>query len=304
MPSTLTTAEPIPFNDVEKRLGGDRDQQRASGTRARALTATVVVVGPQTRVEEASTAIEQLGESGAIRGILIPHDSSADAAARVAGNTVFLTGLKRPFVDNAVAALRLSSLPTVLWWRGGPTDTLDDLVKLADRVVLDTDPPEPAWRCAVDLLDRAAFSDVRWSRLTRWRALMAQFFDIDEVRAAGRSFRTLRIVGRDRAMAALFKAWIETSLELKLEAPDFGASGTDVPIESICLSNGSLQLQLSLAGSRRCVETAVQMTGHKDTTRVVSLGDETLTSLLLDELRIRARDEAFERALRAIATQA
>ena len=103
----------------------------------------------------------------------------------MASNVVVLNGLPDNFIDNAVAALRLSSLPTMIWWRGGPTEVLANLIKLADRVVLDADPPEPVWKCAVERFERAAFSDLRWTRLTRWRALMAQFFDLPEVRGGG-----------------------------------------------------------------------------------------------------------------------
>ena len=37
--------------------------------------------------------------------------------------------------------------------------------------------------------------------------------------------------------------------------------------------------------------------GQSATSRVVSLGDESVTALLAEELRIRSRDHAFERAL-------
>ena len=66
--------------------------------------------------------------------------------------------------------------------------SLDDLAELADRIVLDEDRPDGAWsasrrRCSTD----SAFSDLRWARLTRWRTLMAQFFDIPGVRDAQRA---------------------------------------------------------------------------------------------------------------------
>jgi len=34
------------------------------------------------------------------------------------------------------------------------------------------------------LSQMTAVSDVRWARLTRWRSLVAQFFDVPDVRAA------------------------------------------------------------------------------------------------------------------------
>ena len=56
------------------------------------------------------------------------------------------------------------------------------------------------------------------------------------------------------------------------------------------------KLTKRLAKSRKCVESAATA-GQSATSRVVSLGDETMTGLLAEELRIRSRDHAFERAL-------
>ena len=39
------------------------------------------------------------------------------------------------------------------------------------------------------------------------------------------------------------------------------------------------------------------MQGHRSASRLVSLRDQTLTGLITEELSIRARDAAFERAL-------
>ena len=86
----------------------------------------------------AAEALQSLGDAGTVRGILISEGDSAAPPARVAGNTVALHGLKPAFFNNAVAALRLSSLPTLVWWRGRP-DTLDGLAGLAERIVLDDD---------------------------------------------------------------------------------------------------------------------------------------------------------------------
>jgi glucose-6-phosphate dehydrogenase assembly protein OpcA len=259
-----------------------------------------VAVGPADRLREAADPLQSLGNSGAIRGILVPQDGDAPAGAQVAGNVVMLTGLKQTFVDNAVAALRLSSLPTVIWWRGGPVPLLENLVKLADRVVLDADPPDEVWRCAADRFGRSAFSDIRWTRLTRWRALMAQFFDMPDVRDAASSFKRLHVTGSDRPSAVLFAAWMQTSLQWSDEVGVEIDTGRDaVPIRCITLAGDALQLKLCLGPSGRCVESTARIGEQSQTSRVVSLDDDSLTALLSAELRIRSRDEAFERALRA-----
>ena len=101
------------------------------------------------------------------------------------------TAWRDNFIDNAVAALRLSSLPTVIWWRGGPADILANLIRLADRVVLDADPPGLVGSARWSASSGPRSASVRWTRLTRWRALMAQFFDLPEVQAEAASFTRL-----------------------------------------------------------------------------------------------------------------
>ena len=291
----IESAAPVAFGQIEAELA----RQSAGGTEAapaRALTATVVAVGPPERLQEVVEPLQTLGRSGATRGILIPQGPGEGTGAQVASNVVVLNGLEDSFIDNAVAALRLSSLPTVIWWRGGPVEILGRLIKLADRVVLDADPPEPGWRCAVQNLERTAFSDVRWTRLTRWRALMAQFFDLPEVQDAPASFTRLCIEASDRAAASLFAAWMQSELQwddrVTIEIQD---SDRRAPITRVSLT-GTIDLHLRLAKSRKCVESAATA-GQSATSRVVSLGDESVTALLAEELRIRSRDHAFERAL-------
>jgi len=267
----MESAPTVGFAQIESALGRD-SAKPSDAAPARALTATVVAVGPRERLQDVVKPLQALGNSGAIRGILIPQGSAAESGARVASNVVVLNGLPDNFIDNAVAALRLSSLPTMIWWRGGPTEVLANLVKLADRVLLDADPPEPSWKCAVERFDRAAFSDLRWTRLTRWRALMAQFFDLPEVEEAASSFNHLCIEGSDRASASLFGAWMKAELEWG-DNVTIEIKGTEhsAPIASVSLTGGSRALQLRLAKSKTCVESAAQV-GQSGTSRVVSLG--------------------------------
>jgi len=207
-------------------------------------------------------------------------------------------------VNNAVAALRLSSLPTLVWWRGGRVDTLDGLADLADRVVLDEETPDAGWARATTLVEESAFSDLRWARLTQWRALMAHFFDIPEVRAAASDFTRLQIESTDRSSAKLFAAWLTSSVNFRrpLDVEIATESQADSVIRSIRLGDGGQELTLQLAGGRTCLEARASVRGHQSASRIISLGDDSPAALLTEELRIRARDVAFERALRAIAS--
>jgi glucose-6-phosphate dehydrogenase assembly protein OpcA len=289
----------VAFGEIESALAREGSGQKEA-LPARALTATVVAVGPAERLQPIVEPLQQLGMSGAIRAILIPEGPGQECGAQVASNVVVLNGLSDNFIDNAVAALRLSSLPTVIWWRGGSTDVLGNLVRLADRVILDADPPEPGWKCAVDHFDRTAFGDVRWTRLTRWRALMAQFFDLPEVQEAGAAFDRLYIEASDRPAASLFAAWMKSELHWDDSvAIVIQEVARQCAITRISLTGSGVDLHLRLAKSLTCVESAAEV-GENATSLVVSLGDESLTGMLWSELRIRSRDQAFERAVSAV----
>jgi glucose-6-phosphate dehydrogenase assembly protein OpcA len=298
LPSELLPAgAEVPFSKIGEAMARGSCQD-SRPTPMRALVGTVVAVGPIDRLGDAAEALQSLGDAGTVRGILISEGDTPAPPARVAGNTVALHGLKPPFVNNAVAALRLSSLPTLVWWRGGRPDTLDGLATLADRIVLDDPRPEPVWARASTLFGASAFSDLRWARLTQWRALMAHFFDIPEVLTAAADFTRLTIAASDPMSARLFAAWLESSIAFGdgfAVAVVDGSPGT--PIDEIRLGDHEQELVIRIGGHRTCLETAVSVRGHRSASRLVSIGDQTLTGLITEELRIRARDAAFERAL-------
>jgi glucose-6-phosphate dehydrogenase assembly protein OpcA len=143
-----------------------------------------------------------------------------------------LEGLRPDYLNNAVAALRLSSLPTLVWWRGGQTDDIQGLATLADRLVLDAEDPLEVWKVVENLAQRTSVSDLRWTRLTRWRALMAHFFDIPEVCAAACDFRTLRVEGSDRHAMRLFAGWLMSILGADQNVADLREQSGLAPIEN------------------------------------------------------------------------
>jgi len=302
----MTIAQPaeaateVPFTKIAEAMA-QRVCQDSAASPMRALVATVVAVGPPERLVDAASALQTLGDAGTVRGILISEGTNQAPPPRVAGNTVALHGLKPEYIDNAVGALRLSSLPTVVWWRGGQPDTLDGLARLAERVILDADDPQRTWERASRLFEDSAFSDMRWARLTQWRALMAHFFDMPEVQAACTSFTRLEIHAQDRWSAALFGAWMTTAIRFgKGFSVRVTDGADDVAIEGIELGNDEHQLRLQLNERRSSIETSVSVPGHRGATRLVPLTDQALSHTLTEELRIRARDAAFERALRAV----
>jgi glucose-6-phosphate dehydrogenase assembly protein OpcA len=88
-------------------------------------------------------------------------------------------------VASVVIPLLVPDLPVFLWWTGTPPSAarhLDDLVRLADRLIVDSADfarpdrtlPEVAHLARL----RVGITDLNWARLTPWRELIAQFFDV------------------------------------------------------------------------------------------------------------------------------
>lgn len=286
----------VPFAGIEAALSGVR-QEEGRHAPGHTFTATLVVTGPHGRLVEAARAVEQLTDIG-VRAILISDGTNPSPPVRVREHVVALEGLRPDYLNNAVAALRLSSLPTVVWWRGGAPEHLEGLAALADRLVFDAEAPDAVWARAETLSRLTATSDLRWTALTRWRALMAHFFDIPEVRLAAASFTSLIVEGADRDAARLYAGWLKSSLEwTSTVAIEWRAGSGAAPIEQIVLGGGDQALTLTLGADGGCIETAARVEGHAAASRVVSLGGRDLASLIGDELCIRSRDHAFERAV-------
>ena len=88
-------------------------------------------------------------------------------------------------VASVVIPLLVPDLPVFLWWTGTPPSDarrLDDLVALADRLIVDSADFARADRTLPEVAQLrklgVGITDLNWARLTHWRELVAQFFDV------------------------------------------------------------------------------------------------------------------------------
>ncbi|MEO5896321.1 MAG: OpcA/G6PD domain-containing protein [Vicinamibacterales bacterium] len=267
----------------------------------RTLTATIVAVGPPERTVEALEVLQAVGQQTAVRSILITLGENPEPEIRTDGDVVTIEGLVPRYLNNAVAKLRVSSMPSLAWWRGGERQELEDLADLVDRVVLDCVDPTADWAVADVIARSTTVSDLRWTRLTRWRALMAQFFDSPGNRAHADVFSHLEIAASDVHAGRLFAGWMVSRLpggdvlQVTLSRVEQGSD-----IESVRLSGGDTRLSLRVLPGKECIESLVEQEGQVVASRIGPAGDDRLAVLLAEELRMRARDVAFEDALRAL----
>jgi glucose-6-phosphate dehydrogenase assembly protein OpcA len=266
-----------------------------------ALVATVIVIGRPDRLDEAAAALGSLADAGTVRTILISEGTRATPVSKAAGDAIFVSGLAPRYINNAVASLRLSSLPAVVWWRGGSPEVLDGLADLADRLVLDVEDPEDVWTHAVTLFDRTVVTDLRWTRLTRWRAALAHLFDLPQLRDAAQRFDSVTIDAADVPAARLFAGWLRSALRwtpaVTITIRHAERDNALAPLAGVRFAVNDLTVSLGLKVGSECLEASV--TGADGCVRIVPLGDGSLSSLIAEELAVRTRDVAFERALAA-----
>ena len=272
-------------------------------TPTRTFTGTLVAICEPGQLDETYAALRALHTRAAVRPIVVTFGDIPQPPMRDIDAATVIEGLLPRYLDNVVAAHRVSSLPAMAWWRGGDSEVLTSLAPLVDRLVLDSPDPEGDWRAAARLVEVTSITDLRWTRLTRWRNLMAQFFDMPGVRGAAAEFVRLEIAAADQHGARLFAAWLSRRLPTA-QPLEVRISPADRFVSQATLIGREHRLDLRLTAGATCVRAAVEGRNGAVVERTVSLGNQSLTALLEEEMRIRARDMAFENAVRSVTEEA
>jgi hypothetical protein len=131
---------------------------------------------------------------------VLPREGSAEVCAEF----IYLAagGESGRHLHAIVAPLLIHDLPVTVWWPSDPafgTDAANDLIELADRLVVDGS----TWsgdglrrlRLMARLLDREslAITDFALTRQSRWREAIASIFDLDDFRPFLRRIRRVSV---------------------------------------------------------------------------------------------------------------
>ncbi|GAC1657617.1 MAG: glucose-6-phosphate dehydrogenase assembly protein OpcA [Ktedonobacteraceae bacterium] len=105
--------------------------------------------------------------------------------------TLLTTGNAVRSTANILQPLLKPHLPTYLWWIGEPPDNdsiFNSLIEFSNRVIVDStgffNPEQDIHTLAMlrQAAPECALSDLNWGRITPWRQLIVQFFDVMEYR--------------------------------------------------------------------------------------------------------------------------
>ncbi|WP_296138457.1 glucose-6-phosphate dehydrogenase assembly protein OpcA [uncultured Tessaracoccus sp.] len=265
------------------------------GAGASGLVLTLVIVTNRDRLEEVLEAARISAHAHPSRVILVSDDPSGepgiDATIQVGDGlpgdliTLRLTGGLRQHADAVLLPLLLPDSPTVVWWPHEAPDDLaaDPIGRLADRRITDAaSSPDPQ----TTLRNRARHhtpgdTDLTWTRLTRWRALLVAA--VDQVGSPARAATC--VSAPDNAPGTLLAAWLGMKLGVPVERED----GEGIGVLRVTLTTDDGPITLERPGA-----TTATFTAPGEPSRIVALRRRPLTDLLTEELERLDADEVFE----------
>ncbi|MFN2479927.1 MAG: glucose-6-phosphate dehydrogenase assembly protein OpcA [Pyrinomonadaceae bacterium] len=252
-------------------------------------------------------------------------------------------------VASAVEPLLVPDIAAFLWWKdipNGEDKLFSRLVEMVERVVIDSAafdrPREDLSRVASLVASRGEemrLSDLNWGRLTSWRSLVANFWDVPDYRehldALDRveiEYEPSALAPKDVAAQALLAVgWLASRLgwqpsgrrvededglrvglasggrEIELALRASGELGVGA-IRQVAFRAGAAEFRAGFGAGGATVETSAKIGDAPIVGRVVAYEAKSEGRRLSRELSILARDEVYERAVaaasRLIATNA
>lgn len=273
--------------------------RRAAGSPAMDMVLTLVVITDDETVGDALKTANLLSREHPSRviGVVLGTSrgtASLHAKVRVgqdtSGESILLriSGELTKHAESVVLPLLLPDSPVVVWWpRNAPTNPADDPIgKLAQRRLTDaesTTTPVRALR-AVASNYSPGDTDLSWTRLTPWRALLAAALDqaTDPVTAGE------VVAGEDNPAARLLVAWLESRL---------GVSFTVRHSDTAQIAKVVLSTEGGDVVIERIDEQSCHFSVPESAPREVPLGARSLAELLAEDLRRLDADDVYAATL-------
>jgi glucose-6-phosphate dehydrogenase assembly protein OpcA len=292
---TDTTASEIAAELVRGRL--------RAGSPAMGMVLTLIVVAEEKEADEALKAAEEasMEHPARIIGVITgsrQSRSQVDAEIRIGAGTtgeavlLWLRGEVTEHSESVVTPLLLPDSPVVAWWPSRAPDdpAADPLGALAQRRI--TDAASAPRRKQLAMSTQCAFysagnTDLAWTRITGWRAMLAAALDQYPARVTGASVRAERI----SPSADLLAAWLTARLRVGV---DRGVSrGPGITQVVLNTSGGDIRIDRPDG-----VLAHLSLPGQPD--RPVALKRRQIAELLAEELRRLDPDEIYEQTVATV----
>jgi glucose-6-phosphate dehydrogenase assembly protein OpcA len=194
--------------------------------------------------------------------------------------------------------LAVPDLPVIVWCRSPRLLSMLEfrrIAELAHKVILDgADFPDA--KAALRVVERAVdagllMGDLAWTRLTRWREMLAQVFENRRHLALLLAISRIRIrhSPRHAVSARYIGAWVANALSDAGVRAELHISPSDEPFRMELLGEG-LSVELTRQDQRLTIRV-------NDLAQCTNLPEPTDYLLLREELALVRRDPVFERTL-------
>lgn len=286
--------------DVAAALINAKRTAGASG-----MVLTLLIVTEDDHFDEVLSAAKASATAHPSRVIVVTYidegpsrlDASIEIGEGMPGDLVVLRlhGELRHHADSICLPLLLPDSPTIAWWPNEAPDHLaeDPIGGLADRRITDAagchNPQDALLRRARN--HSPGDTDLTWTRLTRWRALLAAALDQSQAEVTG----ALVVSAPDNAPATLLAAWLSDRLAIPVER--FDGEHPGVNEVRLTTTEGDVTVRRVAEG------TAIYQVPHQPQ-RTVALRRRPLTDLLTEELQRMDADDIFEAATRRLVADA
>lgn len=296
LPSTTTTA-------LNRRLIALRN---SVGAMAMGRVLTLLVSTDDQHADEAIEAASAATRQHPARIIVVVHSTARganrlDGQIRVGGDAgasevvvLRLYGQLTHHADAVVRPLLLPDSPIVAWWPEDPPTNVaaSRIGAMAQRRITDAG-NAPRSRQRTELNRRAKHyssgdTDLAWTRITRWRAVLAAALDRAPYESVTGATVTAEV---DSPSADLLAGWLAHSLQIKVRrARSEAGSG----IRSVRLVRESGPTDLVMSSDAAAIATLAQ---PGQPVRQVPITVPNLTELLAQELRRLVPDQVYADAL-------
>lgn len=299
----ITTLTDTSASAIDKKMIEMRETFGAN-TIGRVLTLIIISTGD---IEEPLQAAISASHEHPARVLVVDTDPEneqpgLDAEIRVgrdagAGEIVVLRarGETVASLDTMVMALLLPDAPIVTWWpKDAPSSpVLDVLGSMSQRRITDS----AACDVPLDTLKRlrrgyaSGDSDLAWSRLTRWRGLLASAFEVPPVSVPAR----IEVFGSPASPSVvLLAAWLKRSLGVAAEIVEVAeeqAIGAGIHGVRLHRTDGVIELT-------RVDDEAITMhLPGEESGQHVTMPRRSLDELIAEELRRLDPDEVYGEVL-------
>jgi glucose-6-phosphate dehydrogenase assembly protein OpcA len=275
--------------------------RRSAGSPAMGMVLTMIIVCDESEYANALEASMAAGREHPSRILLVVtaggRRAALDAEVHIGEGTpgevvvIRMSGAVAAHPASVIRPLLLPDSPVVIWWRGkAPSDQAgDELAQLALRRLTDAaSSPRPlAALQAVARNYQPGDTDLSWTRLTPWRALLAAALDQYPAKIKA----VLVESERRNPSADLLAAWLHSRLKVPVHRKFSNGPG----LTAVRMTTAAGDIAITRPDG---LLASYAVPGQPE--RLVALKRRNFTELLSEELRRMEPDRIFERTVKAL----